>query len=229
MATHYLAKRGNWQLVANQGGASTEKDTVLVIKEYLDSKYPGEFDVIPHPTELRQLYYEYTYELNPEMYAKPAIPTTADVWYDAQKKVFVTLKKNGTEGFAASGGCIPDIKVMHRASGRICFIECKNQEDAGNAHERAAKYATPSVIGFIQKKLGVTYHPFGHVFTGAIVETRKYVVELVTTFGFAPNHLFLWKKERPTAPLIEWLEAVILPPLIPTSQLLTLAYTDAAH
>ena len=125
----------------------------------------------------------------------------------------MTIKKNGKEGFACSGGCIPDGKIEHLASGRKCFLECKNQEDAGNAHERAAKYATPSVIGFVQKKLGVSYHPFAHIFTGSMVESRKYVVELATTFGFAPNHLFLWKKQRPVEPLTEWLEAVILPPL----------------
>jgi hypothetical protein len=213
MATHYLARRGNWQLVAHQGGAATENDTVTVIKEYLESKYPGWYTVTSHPTELRQLYYEYTYELDPTMYVKPAQPTAADVWYDTEKGYFATIKKNGKEGFADGGGCIPDVKIEHRASARKCFLECKNQADAGNAHERAAKYATPSVIGFVQKKLGVNYHPFGYIFTGAIVETRKYVVELATTFGFAPNHLFLWKKERPVEPLIEWLEAVILPPL----------------
>ena len=216
MASHYLARRGNWQLVAHQGGAATENDTVTVIQEYLESKYPGEYIVSAHPTELRQLYYEYTYELDPTMYEKPAAPTSADVWYDAQKGCFMTIQGTAAttrEGFANGGGCIPDAKIEHRASGRKCFLECKNQADAGNAHERAAKYATPSVIGFVQKKLGVTYHPFGHIFTGAIVEKRKYVVELTTTFGFALNHLFLWKKERPVEPLTEWLEAVILPPL----------------
>jgi hypothetical protein len=61
------------------------------------------------------------------------------------------------------------------------------------------------------------YHPIGHVFTGGMVENRKYVVELATTYGFAPNHLFLWKKDRPVEPLVQWLEAVILPPLTATT------------
>lgn len=211
--SHYLSKRGNWQLVAHQGGAKAEHDTSELIDTYLNTTYPGQYEVVPHPKDLKQLYYEYTYELDPTLYEKPATPTTEDVWYDAEKGQFMTLKKNGTEGFADGGGCIPDIKLLHRSSGRMCFIECKHQGDAGNAHERAAKYATPSVISFVQKKLDVTYHPFGHVFTGPIVESRKYVVELATTFGATPNHLFLWKKDRPIEPLIQWLEAVILPPL----------------
>lgn len=213
MAQHYLAKRGNWQLVAHQGGSRAEKDTIDVIREYLDTTYPGQYKVVPHPSELKQIYYEYTYELNPALYTMPEVPTQEDVWYDSKTKQFMTMKKNGTHGFANGGGCIPDIKIEHIPSSRLCFVECKNQGDAGNAHERAAKYATASVIGFVQKKLGITYHPFGHIFTGAMVDSRKYVVELATTFGFAPNHLFLWKKERPVEPLIEWLESVILPPL----------------
>ena len=211
MATHYLANRGNWQLVAQQGGSKAEADTVYVMRDYLNRVHPGEYEVVKHPNDLRQLYYEYTYSVSPEMYSRPEVPTSDDVWFNAEKG-FLTIK-NGAEVIAMGGGCQPDIRITHLATGHKCFIECKNQNDAGNAHERAAKYATPSVIAAVQKKLGVTYHPFGHVFTGAMVESRKYVVELATTFGFAPNHLFLWKEGRPVEPLTEWLEAVILPPL----------------
>ena len=209
---HYLSNRGNWQLVAQQGGARAEADTVSVMREYLDRVYPGEYEVIKHPTDLRQLYYEYTYEISPEMYERPAEPTSDDVWFSTEKGCFVTMKR-GVEVIALSGGCQPDIRIKHLPTGHRFFVECKNQNDAGNAHERAAKYATASVIAAVQKKLGVTYHPFGHVFTGAMVESRKYIVELVTTYGFAPNHLFLWKEGRPVQPLTEWLEAVILPSL----------------
>jgi hypothetical protein len=212
-ATHYLARRGNWQLVANQGGALAEKDTADVMRDYLNRVYPNEYAVTKHPTDLRQLYYEYTYQMKPEMYAKPEVPVKGDIWYDAEKKYFVTLKKNGKEGMADGGGCNPDIKIQRIDTGNMIFLECKNQNDAGNAHERAAKYATPSVIAAVQKKLGVSYHPFAHVFTGRMVESRKYVVELATTFGFAENHLFLWKTGRPVEPFTEWLENVILPPL----------------
>lgn len=210
---HYLSTRENWQLVAQQGGSKAEKDTKDLILEYLENKYPGEYQVIKHPKDLNQMYYEYTYQKDPNMYIKPAEPGEEDVWFDAEKGYFMSVTKGGNETRASGGGSIPDIKIQHVTTGRIIFIECKNQNDAGNAHERAAKYATPSVISFVQKKLGVTYHPFGHVFTGAMVGSRKYVVELATTFGFSPNHLFLWKEGRPVEPFIEWLETVILPPL----------------
>jgi DNA polymerase-4 len=36
-----------------------EKDTIDVIREYLDTTYPGQYKVVPHPSELKQIYYEY--------------------------------------------------------------------------------------------------------------------------------------------------------------------------
>lgn len=152
------------------------------------------------------MYYEYTYEIDPELYRKPETPTSEDVWFDGE---FRTLRF-GKVVSASGGGCVPDIGITHLPTGRKYFIECKNQGDAGNAHERAAKYATPSVIGFIKKKLMIDYQPFGYVFTGAMVESRKYQIELATTYGFAANHLFLWKKERPVEPLTLWIEQVVL-------------------
>ena len=209
---HYLARRGNWQLVAQQGGTRAEVETIDVIRDHLNKTYPGVYEVISHPQDLRNIYYEYTYEVDPAMYAKPEQPTSEDVWFEGGE--FRTVKNGKHVAVNGGGGCIPDIRIKHLATGRICFIECKNQNDSGNAHERAAKYATPSIISFVQKKLGITYHPFGHLFTGSMVEKRKYQIELATTFGFAPNHLFLWKKDRPIEPLIEWLENVMLPPLV---------------
>ena len=209
---HYLARRGNWQLVAHQGGTRAEVETVDVIRAHLTSAHPGVYEVSAHPQDLRHIYYEYTREIDPGLYTKPAAPTSEDIWFEDGE--FRTVSKGGKEvPVTGGGGCIPDIRIKHIATGNRCFIECKNQGDAGNAHERAAKYATPSIISFVQKKLGVTYHPFAHLFTGPIVEKRKYQVELAATYGFAPNHLFLWKKDRPVEPLIQWLEMVILPPL----------------
>ena len=209
---HYLARRGNWQLAAQHGGTMAEADTISAIRTYLDTNFPEQWEVTTQPKDLEQIYYEYTYERDPSRYAKPAAPTSEDVWYDESSKTF---KSGAKVKPAMGGGCRPDGKIQNKATGRCIYIECKHQGAAGNAHERGAKYATASVIGHVQKKLGVTYHPFGHIFTGALVETRKYVVELETTYGFAPNHLFLWRKERPVEPLIQWLNAVILPPLRP--------------
>jgi hypothetical protein len=208
---HYLARRGNWQAAAQAGGARAEKDSCQIIRDYLEMSYPGEFAVTWHPTDLNQIYYEYDYERNPETYAKPALTTSEDIWYDEQLKQFVTLGANGMYKSATGGGCLIDCKIEHLASSNKYYIECKNQEAKGNAHERAAKYATPSIIAHVQKKLGVTYQPFGYLFTGSMVESRPYIVELKATYGFAPDHLFLWKKEHEPAPLLEWLERVVVP------------------
>jgi hypothetical protein len=208
---HYLARRANWQAAAQAGGARAEKDSCQIIRDYLETTYPGEFAVSWHPHDLRQIYYEYDYERNPEAYAKPAVPTSEHIWYDAQLKLFATTGGSGLVRPALGGGCIIDCAIEHINSGKKYYIECKNQEDKGNAHERAAKYATPSIIAHVQKKLGVSYQPFGYLFTGGMVESKPYIVELKATYGFAPDHLFLWKKEHEPAPLLEWLERVVLP------------------
>jgi hypothetical protein len=151
--------------------------------------------------------YEYTRERNPERYLKPEHPTENDVWFCDTLKQFRTLKK----AFAAGGGCEIDCMIEHASSGRKIFLEVYNQGQNGNALERAAKYATPSVIEHVKKKLGVSYIPFAYIFTGEMVDRLDYRVELETTYGFAPNHLFMWRKEHPAEPLIYWLETNILP------------------
>jgi len=211
MEPHYLSKRENWQLAANQGGSCAEDDVSSSVKSYLDATYPGQWLVECQPRDLDQLYYEYDYQQNPNMYQRPAEPVKGDVWYD-DTLGFATLspKKNLMR---AKLGCIPDCKIQHIASGRRCFIECKNQGPAGNAHERAAKYATPSMIDFVKKKLGIDYHPFGYLFTGGIVEDNSYRLELQLIFSFAADKLFMWRKGRDAKLLVDWLESAILPPL----------------
>lgn len=208
---HYLARRANWQMKAAVGGAKAEKDSVKILRDYLDVTYPNQWSVTAHPSDLRQIYYEYDFERNPATYAKPAAPTSEDVWYDEASGNFLTAGAAGKTKLAAGGGCRLDCKIEHMTSGKKYFIECKNQEANGNAQERAAKYATPSIIAHVQKKFGVTYQPFGYLFTGGMVDSRDYIVELKATYGFAPGHLFLWKKEHEPAPLLEWLEGVVLP------------------
>lgn len=206
---HYLSKRANWQAKANQGGILAEKDVAETIRIYLDTLYPGEWLVERKPQELRQVYYEYTYERNPERYVVPEHPTDTDVWYCPTLQHFRTLKKR----VAAGGGCEIDCKIEHIRSGKKIFLEVKNQGGAGNAHERAAKYATPSIIAHVQKKFNITYNPFGYIFTGEMIDRLDYRIELETTYGFARDYLFMWSKEHPVDPLVQWLESAILPVL----------------
>jgi hypothetical protein len=211
MEPHYLAARDNWQQGAMEGGGQAEQDLSSTIRNHLDAKEPGVWLVENQPKDLKQIYLEHDRELSPNTYLRPENPVEGDVWYDEQKGFIAVTGKNNVR--EANRGCIPDCKVQHVVSGRRCFIEVKNQGDMGNAHERAAKYATPSMIAFVQKKLGVDFLPFAYVFTGKMVESPKYILELKLIFGFAEKNLFLWKKGRETAPLIQWLETAILPSL----------------
>jgi len=208
MSSAALSQRGNWELAANQGGAKLEDTVQTILASELDAQI---YTVTKHPTTLRQLYYEHDYSQRPELYTKPAEPTPTDVWYDPDTKTFTALRY-GREVFADGGGCVPDIEIRNTSTNKSYFIECKNQNDAGNAHERCAKYATPSVIRAIQQKIGgVSYHPIGYLFSGSLVDKRKYIIELNLTYGFAKEHLLLWKPDRAAEPLLKWLRTVIIP------------------
>jgi hypothetical protein len=208
---HYLASRENWQMEAVTGGAKTRDDVADVIRAYLDTAYPGEFEVTKEPMDLAQIYYWHDYARNPELYREGA--EGADVWWDPARGAFMTRKAAGAKPtFAMGGGCKPDVKILCKGTGRIYFIECKHQNDAGNAHERAAKYATPSIIGLIKERIGgVSYHPVGYLFSGSMVEKRKYRLELQATFAFAEDHLFLWGTAREPAALSAWLKRAVVP------------------
>ena len=207
---HYLAARENWQAEAQAGGAKTRDDVADVIRAYLDERHPGAYEVTKEPMDLAQLYYWHDYRRNPELYREAA--EGSDVWWDSARGAFMTRKGEGKVAtFAMGGGCKPDVKILCRATGRAYFIECKHQNDSGNAHERAAKYATPSIIGLIKERIGVSYHPVGYLFSGSMVEKRKYRLELQATFAFAEDHLFLWGTAREPAALSGWLERVVVP------------------
>jgi hypothetical protein len=207
---HYLAERENWQLAAQAGGAKTRDDVADMLTTYLESAHPGEFVVTKEPMDLAQLYYWHDYVCNPQLYKEGA--EAADVWWDSARGAFMTRKGVGKPAtFAMGGGCKPDVKILCKATGRAYFIECKHQNDAGNAHERAAKYATPSIISLIKERIRADYHPVGYLFSGSMVEKRKYRLELEATFSFAADHLFMWGVGRDPAALGAWVEKVVVP------------------
>ena len=210
--THYLARRANWQLKANQDGSLTEADTVKVIQSYLDSVYPGEYEVCAHPPWFGQPYLEMGFEDNPDEYKEPTVPKEGDEWFDVKQNLFVRQESRSVKPIRET--FVLDAGIRHIASGRRYVIECKRQQAAGNAHERACKYTSPSILAFIKKKLGVDYHPIGYVFAGGIVEDKTYCRELRALFKFAKEHLLLWKEERKPEILVEWLESTVLPLLL---------------
>jgi len=201
----HLSTRANWEAAANEAGASLESSVADTFRAYLDQTYPGEFRVVSHPTDFKQLYLEEDYRSNPEIYKKPETPALGDIWYDATKGLFLVQAKTPV---IAQCGCVPDIKILCNATGKAYYIECKAQNDVGNAHERACKFATPSFIEAMKRKTG-DYHPIGYLFSGDLVAKRKYILELQVSFGFAKEHMILWPKTRPAQQLAAWFETVI--------------------
>ncbi len=180
-----------------------------ILSDYLGKTYPGEFAVTTHPKDLDQFYLEGARRRNPTLFVKPADPQVGNIWYDDTAGTFMKKTEKGVK--RAEMGCIPDLSIRHVSSSRRYYLECKNQGDAGNAHERAAKYATQSVIDGIRMKFDLSYHPIGFVFSGEMVEDVKYRYELETTYEFIQDHLLLWRAGRPVDVLCEWVERVIVP------------------
>lgn len=215
---HYLSRRENWEAAAIAAGGALETATAAALRDYFERVAPGQFRVVTHPKDLEQLYLEEDYKAYPADYAKSDKPEKGDICWNEDAKEF--QKYTGSKWVRAQCGCIPDIKIMHLPSSRAYFIECKEQGDAGNAQERACKYATPSVLAAIRRRIGgVGYHPVGYLFSGKLVSKRKYIRELRLSFGFAANHLFLWDAERPVAALEAWVEGTIRPLLEGTAVL----------
>ena len=207
-APHYLSTRANWEAAANATGASLETVTADTLRAYVDDTYPGQFRVVAHPTDFKQLYLEEDHRRNPDNYKKPEKPVAGDIWFDTERGLFLVQGKGKTAAVAACG-CVPDVKIVHISSGRSYFIECKAQNDAGNAHERACKYATPSMTDAMKRKMQVDYHPIGYLFSGDLITKRKYLLELEVSFAFSREHMLLWPKTRPAAELIGWFETTI--------------------
>lgn len=204
---HYLSTRANWEAAANETGASLESAVAGAFRAYLNETYPGQFQVDSHPTDFKQLYLEEDHRRSPETYVKPAAPVEGDIWFDEARQTFLVKTAKGVA--VAQCGCVPDVKVTCLTTKKPYFIECKAQNDAGNAHERACKFATPSMITAMQRKLGVDYHPIGYLFSGDMITKKKYILELQLSFNFAPGHLIMWPKARQTEPLVSWFETTI--------------------
>jgi len=180
-------------------GATTKALTAL-FEEFTDYE-------LVKPNHLNQLYLEDDYAANPSSYAKPDAPKNGDIWYE--DGAFWEQAKDRKK--RAKLGCEPDACIRHKPTGKLYFIECKNQNDAGNAHERACKYATPSMLDAIRRVMGVDYHPMGYIFSGSMVLKKKYILEIQCEFRFARDHLLLWHPDHPKEALKAWFERAVVP------------------
>ncbi len=207
MSSEALSKRAKWQDKAAKGGANHEKTVEEIFTHYFSTHAPN-YEFISKPTLLNQLFYEVDYEKDPNSYKKPAQPKEGDVFYDATKKRFMKMGvKKATE---ARLGMIPDGLIRNKVTGKAHVLEEKNQNDAGNAHERGYRYDTEKIRTAIQKRLGVSGQPVSWIFGGSMTESNKYILEIQA--HLPENHYVLLKstvdKEKV---LTDWFNTVIKP------------------
>jgi hypothetical protein len=207
MSSDALSKRAKWQDRAAKGGANHEKTVEEILQAYFSTSATN-YEFISKPSLLNQLFYEVDYEKNPESYKKPSQPKEGDVFYDTAKKRF--LKMGAKKATEARLGMIPDGMIRNKITGKAHILEEKNQNDAGNAHERGYRYDTEKIRAAIQKRLGVSGQPVSWIFGGSMTESTKYILEIQA--HLPDNHYVLLKstvdKEKV---LTDWFQSVIKP------------------
>lgn len=203
---HYLARIGqNWQASANATGAANEAsvDTIFqaLFEKLRETDATADYEIISKPNLLDQCFLEYQRAKNPAAFEKSKEPTIGQFCYDTADNRF--KKWNGRSWAIAKEGMIPDHLIRNKITGKSICLEDKKQNGAGNAHERACKYATPKVTAAIQEKLGITGPPVCWVFYGSLAEKAKYQHELAFCL---PEELFVLisPKDDKEKMLIDW-------------------------
>jgi len=209
MAAHYLSLRENWQAIANSAGGKFEKVIFGILTEYFAKNQP-DYKVISHPTVFDQIMLECDRKQFAERYAPKAEYANGDITYNQEKKRF--LQNIAGKWKDIKLGIVPDHMITNTKTGRSFLIEAKHQNDAGNAHERCAKYATPSMIGVLKDKLAADYHPIAYMFGGAMITSLKYQLELKMCYSFAGDNLVLLKEgPEMVDQLVQWFEKSVKP------------------
>jgi hypothetical protein len=207
---HYLSTRGIWQDEANASGGANEDVVQATFKDHFDflrkEDPTQDYEIISKPKNLDQCFLEYQYKKHPEAFEKELDPQEGQIWYDVATQRF--KKWNGKIWTDAKEGMIPDHLIRNKTTGKAICLEDKKQNGAGNAHERACKYATPKVTQAIQEKLGVTTPPVCWVFYGELADKAKYQHEIAFCL---PEELFVLisPKDNMKAILVEWFEVNI--------------------
>ncbi len=208
MSSDALSKRAKWQDKAAKGGANHEKSVEEIFQKLFSSAGYTQYEFKSKPNILSQLFYEVDYEKNPETYKKPTKPVEGDIYYDTTKQRFMKMgAKKATE---ARLGMIPDGMIRNKTTGKAHLLEEKNQNDAGNAHERGYRYDTEKIRAAIQKRLGVSGQPVSWIFAGSMTESTKYILEIQA--HLPDNHYVLLKSTVDKEKLLtDWFNAVIKP------------------
>lgn len=112
-------------------------------------------------------------------------------------------------------GPVPDLAIGNRVTGKRIWIEIKQQNAAGNAHERACKFLSPGLVRYGADLAGVP-RPFFFIFAGGIVDTPeksdKYHAEIDRWFDADGwhDHVLKWRNHDPVS-LCQWFTESILP------------------
>lgn len=200
MSSYALSQRENWQAEANKGGAAHEQSVKEIFTTYFNTEEGINYTYEAHPTLLDQLFLEVDYKKNPTKYAKGN-----EIVYDEVKKRFI--KASGGE---ARLGMIPDGLIRNKLTGKAHLLEEKKQNAMGNAHERAYRYDTEKMKKLLQEKLEVSGQPVSWIFTGAMTESPKYILEIAAHLP-EDHYVLLTSTQDKKTVLIDWFTRVIQP------------------
>lgn len=207
-----LADRANWQSGANQTGKVFENEVHAKLDELFEESLT-DYEVVKQPKIFSQLYLEVSHAKDPSVYKKPEEPVAKAIWYDESKQEFLTYT-NTLKEKRANCGPIPDLMIRNKKNGKMHFVEVKHQNDSGNAHERAAKYAS-GLVAHMKQKIGSQNHPISYIFGGSCVKKRKYILELEACYSeYSPGHLLLLDAECNKEKIMQWFEMVVKPLLV---------------
>jgi hypothetical protein len=212
MSSETLSHRENtWQAPANVSGDKFVSNIVSYLKDSLPTDI---YEITKEPV-LFNLYYHNDRMKNPEKYIKQETPSADYIYYDETRKCFIEHFITGVEKQVKGGTCKLDICIKHLPTGNTYVIECKSQNDRGNAHERACKYLAQGMISAIQSYLNVTYHPIGYLYSGGMTVTEKYILEINTTHGPLMEHVLFIKPDYSEDVIIEkllvWFNTTVAP------------------
>ena len=197
MAGENLRKRENWETESGKKAQKAEQNLIKAFENYFKDT---DFEIIDHPTELKNLYSNV--QLSPdeiEQIYNPDIDLSKKEW-----------------------GVSPDFAIKNKTSGKILFGEIKRQDGwvegkepsagRGNAHERLCKLFTPGLlktykaISHINEPL---FLPFWVVFQGDITRDPKRVREITYWFDSYKGNYFFWRPKMTDADLINFFETWI--------------------
>lgn len=197
----------------------SENGITKIISDYTEEKYKLTYS-IGKPTTGFFTQFHFHLELwnkeiivqteqpsNPTLYN--GTPSNTNIYYNKNDGLLYCY--NGKEWECLRGrraGVIPDLMIVNNNNSNIFFVEHKNQQAAGNAHERMCRYFP--LISFIQKYSGLNYYPFGAVFTGGICQDPGYVREISNYFWEHPAHRLFWDGNNKEI-IIEYFEEIIIP------------------